>query len=139
MINVQELVDVVLEEITTYIEQSSLELAPLTSEERRDRMLSFFPLPDTRQISHVIDEVFWASMLTEEGRPCRPRLLYVPKQPGLRPRVPRLKGGRRAVHRLAVPVALTRATLRKLTPAQGRLGYLSWDCVSGTPEITGVQ
>jgi len=43
------------------------------------------------------------------------------------------------VHRLEKPVPLDRKHLRKLTPVQGPLGYLTWDCVSGKPEITGVQ
>jgi len=48
---------------------------------------------------------------------------------------------RQAVHRLAKPIRLNRDALRKLTPAQGPLGYLTWDyaSASGEAEITGIQ
>jgi hypothetical protein len=132
MINSQDVADVLIEEIELYVENIKLEPPPEpppTPEEKMAQMLASHPLPDRHTIAAGVEEVFWASLLTEEGRPCRPRLLYVPRQQSMR----------RAVHQLAVPAALTRAILRKLTPAQGRLGYLTWDCVSGTPEITGVQ
>jgi hypothetical protein len=132
MINSQEIVEVILEEIKNYVGRMTFDPPPeppLTPDEKLAKMFADCPLPDNQKIAFAVEEIFWASLLTEEGRPCRPRLLYVPRQESMR----------RAVHRLAVPVALTRATLRKLTPAQGRLGYLTWDCVSGTPEITGVQ
>jgi len=137
MINPREITRILHEEIKLFVEQTTVLHAPevtpanLTPEEKLARELANHPLPPDGGIADVIEEVFWASMLTEEGRPCRPRLLYVSRQESI--------FMRQAVHRLATPVPITRASLRKLTPAQGRLGYLTWDCVSGIPEITGVQ
>jgi hypothetical protein len=114
MINSNDVIDVLLEEIKLHVGNIKLEPSPeppLTPEEKIERMLADCPLPDTQKMSFSVEEIFWASLLTEEGRPCRPRLLYVPRQESMRS----------AVHRLAAPVALTRATLRKLTPAQGHL------------------
>jgi hypothetical protein len=80
-------------------------------------------------IVSVIEEVFWSSMLKEESRPCRPRLLYFPERDTVHS----------ATHRLKNPVMLNRDNLRKLTPAQGTLGYLTWDSSAGKPEIAGIQ
>lgn len=118
MINPRDIAAVLHEEINLFIEQTPIlhapEVAPvtLTPEEKLERELVNCPLPDIDQISHVIEEVFWASMLTEEGRPCRPRLIYLPRHHSLF-----MRG---AVHRLVAPIRLTRASLRKLTPSQGR-------------------
>jgi hypothetical protein len=98
-------------------------------DEKFSKLLASHPLPETEQICYVLDEAFWASLLTEEGRPCRPRLLYLPKQ----------EPARQAVHWLAKPVPLNRNALRKLSPAQGLLGYLVWDYKASTAEITGIQ
>jgi len=100
-----------------------------TLEEKFAKLVASHPIPESDRIRFALEEAFWASLLTEEGRPCRPRLLYLPRQERMR----------EAVHRLAKPVPLTRDALRKLWPAQGPLGYLIWDCVSGVAEITGVQ
>jgi hypothetical protein len=99
------------------------------TEEKFARLMASSPLPSSAQLCSVIEEVFWASLLTEEGRPCRPRLLYSPGRKQVRP----------SVHQLARSVPLTRETLRKLAPVQGSLGYLAWDYGSGGMEITGVQ
>jgi hypothetical protein len=99
------------------------------TEEKFARLMASSPLPSSAQLCSVIEEVFWASLLTEEGRPCRPRLLYSPGREQVRP----------SVHQLARSVPLTRETLRKLAPVQGSLGYLAWDYGSGGMEITGVQ
>ena len=69
------------------------------------------PLPERDVIAHVFEEVFWASLLTEESRPCGPRLIYRPRQAEMS----------QAIHRLVRPVELTREHLRKLTPVQTEL------------------
>jgi hypothetical protein len=103
----------------------------LTPEEKLARAHASFPTPALEAIARVIEEVFYASFLTEEGRPCRPRMLFAPSRPGW-PQEP--------VHRFTAPVPLNRDTLRKLVPAQGPLGYLTWSCdSSGEPVVTGVQ
>jgi hypothetical protein len=107
-------------------DDEATEMAP---EERFTKLKAMCPLPEEAQIAPVLEETFWSSLLSEEGRPCRPRLLYVPRHESMR----------QAIHRLAKPVALTRENLRKLTPSQGPLGYLVWDCASDTAEITGIQ
>ena len=45
----------------------------------------------------------------------------------------------KAVFRFENPVPLNRDGLRRLSPIQGPLGYLTWDCISGKPEITGIE
>jgi hypothetical protein len=130
MINSQELADVLLEEIRLLGQSISFSDAPdLTSEEKFARAVLQFPVPSHNTIASVIEEVFWASLLTEESRPCRPRLLYFPNRETVHS----------ATHRLKSPVPLNRDHLRKLTPVQGPLGYLTWDCSSGKPEIAGIQ
>jgi hypothetical protein len=130
MIDVRGLTLALQEEAEAYAERAQFADRPdLSPAEKFLELAESHPLPDEARIQSVIEEVFWASLLTEEGRPCRPRLLYVPRQEPMR----------QAVHRLAKPVPLTRDYLRKLTPVQGRLGYLTWDCVDGHPKVTGVQ
>lgn len=92
------------------------------------RMMGTSPLPAPESGGPVLDEVFWATLLAEEGRPCRPRLLYLPTADERSP-----------VHWLDAPVPLTRGTLRKLSPAQGPMGYLTWKFDHDKPFITGIQ
>lgn len=81
MINSQELADVLLEEIRLLGESISFSDAPdLTSEQKFARAVVQFPVPSRETIASVIQEVFWASLLKEESRPCRPRLLYFPNR-----------------------------------------------------------
>jgi hypothetical protein len=130
MIDSQQITDLLLEEAHFLAEHVNFSDSPtLHGDAKFERLISETPLPEKQHISFLIEEIFWASLLTEEGRPCRPRLLYSPRQGSMR----------RAVHRLAKPVPLNRDLLRKLAPVQGPLGYLIWDCTSGIPEITGVQ
>jgi hypothetical protein len=130
MIDSQNLTDILLKEARFFAQRMQFDdAAALMPDEKFARLLEMHPLPEPKEISSVFEEVFWASLLTEEGRPCRPRLLYAPRQECMRP----------AVHRLANPVPLTREALRKLAPVQGPLGYLTWDCVSGAAEVTGIQ
>jgi hypothetical protein len=85
------------------------------------------PLPEPERIARVIEEMFWASLLSEEGRPCRPRLLYT------------TESDRRAGHWFEDVVPLTRQALRMLAPTQGQRGYLSWTFGPKGPVITGVH
>lgn len=105
------------------------ELPNLTAEEKFARWCETLPLPSKEFARSVIEEVFWASLLTEEGRPCRSRLIYSPRK----------KDRGQAAHWLEKPVPLNRDSLRKMTPAQGPQGYLIWDHDSGKPEITGIE
>ena len=130
MIDGRKLTSILLGEARLFADHMKFDDATnLKLEEKFARLVASSPLPESEQIAVAIEEVFWASLLTEEGRPCRPRLLYSPRQECMRP----------AVHRLAKPIRLNRDALRKLAPAQGPLGYLAWDCASGDAEITGIQ
>jgi len=130
MIDSKYLADVLLQEARLLAQRTAFQDAPdLTPEEKFAREVAQFPLPDREAIASVVEEVFWASLLTEESRPCRPRLVYFPRHGAVS----------RALHRLEITVPLNRDNLRKLTPVQGPLGYLTWDYVSGKPEITGIE
>jgi hypothetical protein len=130
MINAQELADIFLDEAHNQARSISFQEFPdLTPEQKVERAKEQNPLPERDVIAHVFEEVFWASLLTEESRPCQPRLIYRPRQAEMS----------QAIHRLVRPVELTREHLRKLTPVQGPLGYLVWDVESKTPEIIGVE
>jgi hypothetical protein len=130
MIDSQNLADLVLQEARLQGGLIRFDDAPqLGLDEKFSRATAEYPLPNDTAISSVLEEVFWASLLTEESRPCRPRLLYCPTQ----------ENTSGAVHWLERPVPLSRDTLRKLTPVQGPLGYLTWDCASEKPQITGIQ
>jgi len=107
---------------------TSKEDGSVSSQERLARQLQKSPLPPTEVLGVVVEELFWASLLAEEGRPCRPRLLYG------------VLGEGSTGHWFGEPVPLTRETLRKLTPTQGPRGYLSWKLGErGQPVITGIQ
>ncbi len=130
MLDSQELAGLLLQEARLLGQSIRFQDAPdLTPGEKFARAVAQYPLPDRDTAASVLEEVFWASLLTEESRPCRPRLLYSPRQ----------ETTSRAVHRFENPILLNRDHLRKLTPIQGPLGYLTWDCVFGNPEITGIE
>ena len=130
MLDGHELADLLLQEVRLLSHSITFQDAlDLTPEEKFARAVAQYPLPDRETAASVLEEVFWASLLTEESRPCRPRLLYSPRQEMMSS----------AVLRIENPVLLNRDSLRKLTPTQGPLGYLTWDCMSGKPEITGIQ
>jgi hypothetical protein len=125
-----EITDIVFEEAHLLAERFQFDDTPeLSPDKKFEKLVSIHQLPEPKYITLLIDEIFWASLLTDEGRPCRPRLLFSPRQ----------DSRRRAVHRLAKPIPLSREALRKLAPVQGPFGYLTWDSTSGVPEITGVQ
>jgi len=130
MIDSNHMTDVFFDEAHLLAESIAFSDAPhLTPDEKYQRAVEQSPLPARDAVVAAIEEVFWASLLTEEGRPCRPRLSYDPKR----------EPNGKQVHWLERPEPLARDRLRKLTPVQGPLGYLTWDDVSGKPEITGVQ
>jgi sensor domain DACNV-containing protein len=130
MLNSHELADLLLQEVRLLGQSITFQDAlDLTPDEKFARAVVQYPLPDRETTASILEEVFWASLLTEESRPCRPRLLYSPRQETMSS----------AVFRLENPVLLNRDSLRKLAPTQGPLGYLTWDCMSGKPEITGIQ
>lgn len=82
-------------------------------------------LPPAEVFATVLEEVLWATTLAEEGRPCRPRLLW-----GEPPA--------EAEYRLEEPQAFTRQNLRKLTGVHGPRGYLTFRIHDGEVRITGV-
>lgn len=100
----------------------------LTAAERLARQLQKSPLPPTERLAVVLEEMFWASLLEEEGRPCRPRLLYTLGD-----------GASTSGHWFDEPVPLSRETLRKLAPIQGRHGFLTWTIGARGPVIIGVE
>ena len=113
MIDSQQITAILLEETRFHAQHVQFSDAPaLTTDETLARLISIHQLPEPEHITFLIGEVFWASLLTEEGRAYRPRLLYSPRQESMS----------RAVHRLVAPVRLTRDALRKLAPIQGPLG-----------------
>lgn len=115
MINAKEITDAFLEEIEIYTKKIE---AP------RKKLI----LPRPEKIALVCERVFWASQLTEEGRFCRPNLIYIPRNIHKNLFILRLEGS----------VELTQNNLRKLSQIQGTRGSLVWDVECGTPEITGV-
>jgi hypothetical protein len=100
----------------------------LNEEQKVARAAQSHPIPNAQVLGRVVQEAFYASLLTEEGRRCHPRLVFLPDRESW------------PVHRLASPVELTRETLRKLGPAQGPRGYMTWSCDStnGKPIVTGI-
>jgi hypothetical protein len=104
---------------TTYDNDRSM-----SPEERFNRCRSFCPLPEVAQFEAVVEELFWASLLSEEGRLCQPRLLFRPS--GFWP-----------FHEFTTHLPLKRDVLRKLTPAHAG-GYLGWDLVEGIPKLLGI-
>ncbi len=91
-------------------------------------LLAHWPLPTVKEMIPVIEEVFWASLLTEEGRPCRPRLLYSTVVDTERP-----------VHWFSEPIPLNRESLRKLTSIQDDTCYLVWKIADHHPVMIGLQ
>ena len=129
MIDAAAVANVVFQEARLLGESMKFDSLNLSAEEQFVRSCEQCPLPSKEIAKLVIEEVFWASMLTEESRPCRPRLIYCPRS--------RERG--HSAHRLSRPARLNRDVLRKLAPTQGPLGYLLWDCESEFPEIIGVE
>ena len=129
MIDAVDLGRVVHEEARSHAIGITYSDAPaLDPEARFARALNDRPLPTPDQVSLVLEEVFWASLLAEEERPCRPRLLYLRHTKESRP-----------VHWFEEPLPLDRHALRKIAPAHGPLGYITWESVEGRPFLTGIE
>ena len=129
MIDIAELTNAVFQETRLLGESMKFDNLELSADEQFARACAQFPLPTKEAAATVIEEVFWASLLTEESRPCRPRLMYSPRS----------KDRGHSAHWLDTPIHLDRDSLRKLTPTQGSLGYLIWDSVREYPEIIGLE
>jgi len=96
-------------------------------EKNWERQVARWPLPERGRLATIIEHVFWTSLLTEEGRPSRPRLVYAPSR----------ESGY-VVHWFTEAKPLTPATLAKLAPACGPLNYLAWHLEAGSPLLTGI-
>lgn len=129
MISIDEVASAVLEETKLLGESMKFDSLDLTPEEQFARACEHNPLPEKETLEEIIEEVFWASTLTEDSRPCRPRLIYSPRG----------KDRGHWAHWLDKPVPLNRDSLRKLAPTQGPLGFLVWDRYSKTPEVIAIE
>jgi len=96
-------------------------------EKNWERQVAKWPLPEPHILAQIIEQVFWTSLLTEEGRPSRPRLVYAPSR----------ESGYVA-HWFADAKPLTSESLAKLAPACGPLNYLAWHLERGSPLLTGI-
>ncbi len=96
-------------------------------EKNWERQISKWPLPEGPLLAQVIEHVFWTSLLAEEGRPSRPRLVFAPSR----------ESGYVA-HWFKEPKPLTPQALAKLAPACGPLNYLAWHLEAGSPLLTGI-
>jgi hypothetical protein len=83
-------------------------------------------LPPEAAIAAVLEEVFWASVETEEGKPCLPRLLYAPDSAA------------DDAHVFRETLPLRRDALRKVAGAHGPGGFLTW-CLGDAPTLTGIH
>lgn len=129
MMDLRAITDTIFGEVRLLGENIKFDSLDLTKDEQFRRASVQFPVPPKDAAAMVVEEAFWASMLTEEHRPCRPRLIFSPRK----------KDRGSATHWLEKPVPLNRSSLRKLTPTQGGFGYTVWDYESGIPEITGIE
>lgn len=87
--------------------------------------------PGLRSLQRAVEQAYLATLATEEGRPCRPRLLYV--HPSRLDTLP--------TFRLA-PRDLTAAEIRQLCFAHGAAGALVWTTENSTivehPRLCGI-
>ncbi len=89
------------------------------------------PLPTRDVFAKVLDEVFWASMLAEEGRFCRLRVTYCNRD--FRPQS-------ELAYRLRKPIELDRHSLRRLSFAHDyKSGDILWQDSAGEPRIVGIR
>ena len=129
MIDADKIAHIVTEETKMHAERTTIDKDyGLSVTEKLSRLEKLAPLPAFNDLVKTLESAFWSSTLFEEGRPCTPRLLYLPQ----------FENGR-AVHWLDNPVSLTPESLRKLTPLQGIQGYLIWGIDKGVPKITGIM
>jgi len=129
MIDISEVTETAFREARLLGESMKFDNLALSPDEQFVRACAQSPLPEMEVAKEVIEESFWASMLTEENRPCRPRLIYSPSD----------KKRSYFTHWLTTRIPLDRDSLRKLTPTQGPLGFLVWNCESKIPEIVAVE
>ena len=132
MIDISEVTETAFREMRLLGESMKFDNLELSPDEQFAGACAQSPVPEKEVAKQVIEETFWASMLTEENRPCRPRLIYSPSG----------KGRNYLTHWLTTRIPLNRDTLRKMTPTQGPLGFLVWDCgdcESKVPEIIAVE
>lgn len=117
MFDVHAIVDEVHNEVATF-ERRFGDDEPLAAARRGAS------LPSKPVLVEVITELLWASTLEEEGRGCRPRLLYAADP----------------LHAFTdEAVWLQREQLRKRSLAHGPRGYLTWAATGGRPCLTGIM
>jgi hypothetical protein len=134
MIDAKVVAQAILEEWRIWVDSvvygTPEETAKLSSEQKAAH---WAPVPNLDALATVVEEMFWASLLTEEGRPCRPRLVYMTK-----PREEAAPNDALFHHHFADPRPVTRADLRRLSQIQGGEGYVEWRDPIGSPVITGL-
>lgn len=127
MINATELARGFIEELRQYVARADLTTNRGTVtdvEEKYSLMIPRDSLPTVEPTAQVIEALFWASMLFEEQRACRPRLTYNPYA-ALR-------------HKFSTPAALDKQSLRSLSQVQGAEGALHWTDEGDQLTIVGV-
>jgi len=104
---------------------------PATVEEKLAEATKLEPLPTEQAFAQAIEEVFWGSLLTEEGRHCRFRLTYCDQS--LNPRSDRS-------HLLRDPIPLDRHNLKNLAFAHDyKSGGILWREQDGRRSIVGIR
>ncbi len=98
----------------------------------KKELLERAPLPPLKEMVEVLNVLWKASLLFEEGRPCCPRLIYM-GQDG--------SSGKASsnAHTFKDPLIFNSEILRKISPALGEVDYLSWSLQGGLPLITGIH
>jgi len=95
------------------------------------------PIPSELALTSVLEEVFYASLASDEGRPCRLRLVYEGSSGA--PAQLHASGSLSTVHRLAAPIPLDRDSLRRLCPVHDPArGALHWREDADGASLVGV-
>lgn len=130
----QDLASVALEEVAL-LEANDRVATSASVEARVKERSQHEPIPDGDVLGYVLEEAFWTSLTSEEGRPSRFRLIYDPSSAARGTHDPN-----ELMHRLHTPVSLNRETMRKLVPVHHpRGGGLVWSGPEGRPVITGIR
>jgi hypothetical protein len=130
----RELASVALEEIALLASNDHVSQEP-SLETRIQELMQHESIPDTTVLGYVLEEAFWTSLTSEEGRPSRFRLIYDPSSAARGTHDPN-----ELMHRLHTPVPLNRETMRKLVPVHHpRGGGLVWSDQGGRPVISGIR
>ncbi|MBN8613461.1 MAG: hypothetical protein J0L92_22900 [Deltaproteobacteria bacterium] len=83
------------------------------------------PIPSERVLSQVLEEVFYASLASDEGRVCRLRLVFEGTTEEVAARAHASSSA--ATHRLTDPIPLDRDSLRRMSPVHDAAqGALCW-------------